>query len=424
MNFKIEEDGLWEGPPAYRKRQFSSRSLLCPVSLGDMIELSSAALTERVKRIIAVYLGYAALYLDHLLCDDWTNSQVLFHRTGSSTLPLRPYIEKGLRSYDEELTSEGLQPGTEELNSEGLQSETDDFDLLHPFPALVALATNLIELFMGAPMYQLARRCATRYEQDQPTHNSRYVMAAAVFNACKEDICELPASAISLCLDMTCDSPLDSPSMEQRRRNVCKKVIRKLEEELARGYGQDLIDRLDELAPSIDLCSLGRMKRPHVDLLKISQERRRLSACAVDKCLGTGFGGSVAEGFLDYDIPRRITHKGSLYCLENASAHGYGARVVDQLDEDFWNTWSELKESERRMPGNRKEMARERSVTASEKRSPLTEGSLLVVDGPPLFDDVNSSKYSTPGYVTFTKLFLTRLVTEILTDSLIILSEE
>lgn len=242
---KIEEGKVWESTPSSKKHDFLTESLERPVSLGRIIASHPSLLGEKVKRIIAVYIGYAMLHLEGWLGTAWTSDNVLFHKQ-ASVIPLRPYILTHLR------------PSPEQPDIYDTRISDDAFDLLHPYPGLVALTTTLIELFMEATMSELA----TRYNIDHGDENanSRYTVAARVFDFCQNEICGLAATAIDKCLDVYFGSELEEgiSHEEDMRKLIYSEIVRNLEDELAHGFGEQLVERLDELAPTMDMRKLGQ----------------------------------------------------------------------------------------------------------------------------------------------------------------------
>lgn len=84
---------------------------------------------------------------------------------------------------------------------------------------------------------------------------------AGVFEFCKSDICQLTALAIDRCLDLDFgESVADKLSEDDiSRRLIYKRVVFPQEIELSHGYGEGLVDRLDELTPSMDVHRLGQV---------------------------------------------------------------------------------------------------------------------------------------------------------------------
>ncbi|KAL2816180.1 purine and uridine phosphorylase [Aspergillus cavernicola] len=259
MNLKVEEGRLW--------KEQSSRSDL-PISrsepalsLEDIMRGYPTNLTEKVKRVLAVFISYSILHLrgtPWLHADRFKASNILFFRTASA-LPLKPYIHMELRDCDRDtISSSG--------GVAGMDTEIDPDDLpLHPYPELIMLAIILMELYMKQPIRELAERGGMVLDDwDNIDGNTRYAVAVAAFEFFKAEFPDKYRGSVDKCLDPNIgldrnDQELDDQGL---KLTIYYNIIRPLEDELDSGFGDTLsVENLDDVAQTLDLRAWGQPYR-------------------------------------------------------------------------------------------------------------------------------------------------------------------
>lgn len=277
LEFKVERDIL-----------FKLRSKKCTavidhkkptVSLQQFIEEGSRYLTDKTKRVLAVLLSYAVLHLHGTpwLQQNWDSSKILFFRTSSSIIPLRPFIQTQLVREDVNLDFGTLRKESGHCASKGISSketdsnclDPDDFELddmdpdhiEHPFPTLVTLAIMLMELYMAKPFKELARNCGLRLPEG-PGDRTRLLDVASVFDEYKREIPQNSQFYYSIqhCLDPRRWEDERGQKIDDSALRVAiyREIIRPLEDELCDAFNFITIEELDQIANNIDFGSWGQ----------------------------------------------------------------------------------------------------------------------------------------------------------------------
>ncbi|PKK44584.1 hypothetical protein CI102_11556, partial [Trichoderma harzianum] len=220
-----------------------------PVTLEKC--LRSHSLTDRTRRILAVMLSYAVLYLHDTpwLQPTWSSSHVLFFPTASSAIPLQPFIQTHLASPYE--------------SSQDSCTDPDDLDpdWVHHCPHLVTLAVILMELYVGAPFDTLARRYIE--EPGGDTQSSTYPRSFAfvneVFDACKAQIHDSYQfhDVVEKCLDPTSWEDEDGNKLDNQTlmSKIYQEIVKPLETELYQSFEKISSDDLDDFAKGIDIVN-------------------------------------------------------------------------------------------------------------------------------------------------------------------------
>ena len=260
LRFKVEKGLLW------KLRSETSRSRIDksqePKSLEYFIKERSGALTEKIKRILAVLLSYAIfhLYGTPWLQPAWGSSKVLFFQTNSCTIPLRPFIYAQLfQARDAEYVTE-VNCDLDEMNPDDTDPDDDLFN--HPCPCLVTLATMLMELYMAMPFQKLAEK----YEVELSSsidNSAKFIDAISVFERCKPDIPENSqfVVAIDKCLKPNLWQDKYSQTLDEQsiRRILYQEVIEPLEDELKQAFSYISIEKLDSEAQNLDFANWGQI---------------------------------------------------------------------------------------------------------------------------------------------------------------------
>ncbi|UKZ49883.1 hypothetical protein TrVGV298_004136 [Trichoderma virens] len=235
-----------------------------PITLEQFLRKGSHPFTEKTKRILAVMLSYAVLYLHDTqwLQPTWSSSHVLFLPTTSSSIPLQPFIQTHLISHSKSDWDSCISP--EVTEPDGL--DPDDL-LVHRCPLLVTLAVMLMELYFAVPFDILAKQYGadlTDYTQS-PISTPRYLDVILVYEACKG---EIPESyqfhyAVKKCLDPATwededENKLDSEALVSK---IYQEVVKPLETELCQAYSEISTINLDEFAKTIDIANWGPIFR-------------------------------------------------------------------------------------------------------------------------------------------------------------------
>ncbi|PLB48839.1 purine and uridine phosphorylase [Aspergillus steynii IBT 23096] len=255
LNLLVEDGKLWKNQSSKSEHHVDrSDSLL---SLKDIVESRPTSLTEKVKRVLAVFLAYSLLHLrgtPWLRPSSFKAANIMFYST-STAIPLKPYIHV----YFAETDGSSGQPNE---TDEGI--DPDDLPM-HPFPDIVMLAMLLMEIYMIQPIESLAEQV------DMPIadwscvdENTNYLIAVAVFDRFKADFTDSYRGAVDRCLDPNIGFNDNDEELNQEDLNnlIYEEVVHPLENELDRGFGNTIqIDNLDELAQTIDMNRFGQM--PH-----------------------------------------------------------------------------------------------------------------------------------------------------------------
>lgn len=241
LMLRAANDRIWEAHPTRTKHKFSVPGLASPWTLDDIIRSSTMRLGDKVKRILAVHLAYATIYFDEWLDTAWTTENILFHKCGRG-IPLRPYVLTNVRDSDKDEN----------------HSSASNFYEIHPFPGLVILGRSLIELHTGISIDQLANLYGI--EHGEENINSKFTVACDVFERCRSTMFPPTIRAVQKCLDFEywVDLEEEGLSEQELRKTIYRDVMTLLEDELAQGYGEPLVDKLDELAGTLDLSRLGQ----------------------------------------------------------------------------------------------------------------------------------------------------------------------
>ncbi|KAL6804134.1 peptidase S8/S53 domain-containing protein [Trichoderma sp. SZMC 28012] len=225
-----------------------------PITLEQVLRSGSHHFTERTKRILAVMLSYAVLYLHDTpwLQPTWSSSHVLFLPASSSCLPLQPFIQAHLASHYESSQDSCTDPD---------DLDPDDF-LVHHCPLLVTLAMMLMELYFYAPFDILAKRCGVDLTGDaqSPISTLTYLDVNEVFKACKTEMSEGYHYAVEKCLDSITweDEDGDKLDSEALIRKIYQEVVIPLETELSQAFSKISSDGLDEFAKGINMANWGQ----------------------------------------------------------------------------------------------------------------------------------------------------------------------
>ena len=274
----MEKDKLW------KLRSETSCSLIDktkpPITLQQIIH--EGALNGKIKCILAVLLSCTVLYFHETpwLQHTWGSSNILFFRTVSSTIPLKPYMQTRILHRDSQTRSKDVncytKQGNEACGSENCtkrnQNETDDEesdsddtdpdDLLeHPCPFLVPLAIILLELYMSKPFTALARQYGIDLAEVQESEVS-WIDADSVFRKCKLD---MPGNSqfrytVEKCLDPQTweDSEGEKLDTQTLRTKIYEEVVWPLEDELCRAFSYIDIEELDTFAQTLDFGRYGQ----------------------------------------------------------------------------------------------------------------------------------------------------------------------
>ncbi|KAJ4115419.1 hypothetical protein NW768_011271 [Fusarium equiseti] len=267
------------------------------VSLDEFLRNRSGSFTEKTKRILAVMLSSAAfhLYDTPWLLPGWNSSNVWFFRTSSSIIPLKPFIHRPLSASDHNTHGCGSIEGVNQdgiVNTEGLDpNDMDPDDVLgHNCPALIILATMLLEIYFVAPFDILAQRYNVFLEsRTQSTAFSRYMDVNCVFQACRKEIPENSQFylAIENCLDPNIWQDENSNILDDLvlRSKIYSEVVLPLETELSQAYSDIHIRDLDEFAQHVDFGGWGQLSQAweQQDNVGVLQPVDKISD-AIDRC--------------------------------------------------------------------------------------------------------------------------------------------
>ncbi|KAI0183575.1 pfs domain-containing protein [Xylaria flabelliformis] len=245
------------------------------VSLQQILEGRSRSFTEKARRVLAVILSSSVLHLldTPWLQPTWSSNHVLFFRTASGAVPLRPLIQIQLSSLEHgQFSLNGTAP--KDYNDE--QTDSDDIDpddidpddlVRHQCPTLISLAVILMEVYFGTPFEILAGRYGVELGPNAESPScTRYIDTNLVFEACRGEIPEncLFLYAIDKCLDPTIWEGPDGNKLDNEtlRTKIYEEVVRPLESELIQAYSSIPIDDLDKFAESLDFASWDQTIQP------------------------------------------------------------------------------------------------------------------------------------------------------------------
>ena len=248
LNLELEDGKLYKTRST--KTRFTSEELTNVVSLGQLISTSTTGLGEKVKRVLAVLLGYTVLhyYGGSWLGPSWGRDDVIFIKSATA-IPLRPYMS----SRVVKMAQNGPVPSNEE-------DDPDDFPI-HPYPELVTLGTILLEVHTGKPIEALVAEFGIEEEENV---NTKWSVANEVYKKILRDLPDNYSDAINACLDPNFGSSandLDGEEIEEEdfRRLIYTDIVKPLEDELDQGFGKSIsVDDLDNVAETMDLSSWGQ----------------------------------------------------------------------------------------------------------------------------------------------------------------------
>jgi hypothetical protein len=324
-----------------------------PVSLEHLLKGGSRSFTERTRRILAVMLSSAVLHLHDTpwLQDTWNSSHVLFFRTTSSAVPLRPFVQAPLSrlgedeetceipDYDSEDDDDGVDP--DDIDPDDL--DPDDF-MQHPCPILVMLAVMLMEVYFAVPFSVLAKRFNVELSPDNSasSKSALCIDADLVFRACRGEIPENSQfhRAVEACLDQSVwedegGEKLDDKALQEK---IYMEVVLPLETELSQAYSSIALEDLDRFAQSLDLASWDQTI---VDTSSESVERDQVVAPLAHSSLPdlhlTNSASSL-DPRQTYSVSPAATPP---YLPPPQSSHFSPAQVpyrIGRLDDPHWST--------------------------------------------------------------------------------------
>ncbi|KAI1112785.1 pfs domain-containing protein [Nemania sp. NC0429] len=248
------------------------------ISLEQFLLDGSRSFTERTRRILAVILSSAVLHLHDTpwLQPTWSSSSVLFFRTASSAVPLRPFIQIQLSNPDD-THNLGKMADKWDVGNTGLESgyqddiDPDDIDpddlTHHQCPTLISLAVILMELYFVTPFDTLAQRYGVELAEDlESRHRTRSIDTTLVFEACRGEIPEnfQFLYAVEKCLDPKIWEDAEGTRLDDQRlrTKIYEEVVRPLETELMQTYSSISINDIDEFAQNLDIASWDRAIQP------------------------------------------------------------------------------------------------------------------------------------------------------------------
>lgn len=248
LKFLVENDMLWklQSEPS----NVAAHTATQAITFQRFMAEESFNLTDKSKRILAVFLGYAVLHLLETpwLHSSWGPASILFLRTPSGT-PLKPYIELHF-GKDIEFSA----ANTTSCNDD----DDEDFDpddlISHPYPSLVSLAAMLIELHLARRLQAIAQVYDLKFDDDM-NECAKYTATTQIFKRCKNDISEATREAIEQCLDRTIvvDEARKSLDAHTVRSIFYTKVVSRLEYDLEQTFKHISIETLDAEAQKLDL---------------------------------------------------------------------------------------------------------------------------------------------------------------------------
>ena len=253
LNLELEDGELYKTQST--KTRFTSDELTNVVSLGQLISTDTTGLGEKVKRVLAVLLGYAVLhhYGGSWLGPSWGRDNVIFVKSASA-IPLRPYMfTRVVRMAQTGPVTSNQEDDLDDVNP-------DDFPI-HPYPDLVALGTILLEVHTGKPIEELAAALGIEEEENV---NAKWFVADEIYKKILRDLPDNYSDAVNACLDPNFgmranDLDGEESKEEDFRRLIYTDIVKPLEDELDQGFGKSIsVDDLDNVAETMDLGSWGQ----------------------------------------------------------------------------------------------------------------------------------------------------------------------
>ncbi|KAF2973268.1 hypothetical protein GQX73_g289 [Xylaria multiplex] len=276
LDFKVIRNQLFKLQS--QKSNVLFNTTMNPISLQQILEEGPRSFTERARRILAVILSSSALHFFDTpwLQPIWSSANILFFRTASGTIPLRPFIQTQLSGLEHGHFSNHSSDRTVPVGSNGDETDSDsggpdDIDpddlVSHQCPTLISLAVMLMEVYFATPFKILARRYGVEVGNTEFSSCTRHIDTNLVFEACKGEIPEKFLYAIHNCLEPTIWEDLEGNKLaaEILRIRIYEEVVRPLETELIKAYSSISIDDLDRLAQSLDFTSWDQAIQPWND---------------------------------------------------------------------------------------------------------------------------------------------------------------
>jgi hypothetical protein len=271
LEMDVDMDQLWKR--ASLDCRYRIEKQRPPISLRQFISKHYDSLTMKTKGILAVIISRAVLHFHGTpwIQRDWDSSKILFYHKPQnihtkSYIPVKPYIHAHL--YDiaccgQDLGSDdALEFGLDDSEQNDLEEDIDPDDLIeHQCPLLVALATILLELYLGKPYPILAQLCGLTVSGKDES-NSAWDSATRVFEHWKPTIPE--TSSFLRVIDSCLRPPLweddegrklDNKALRQR---LYENVVVPLETELTEGFSNIDIEKLDYEAENMGLDCWGQ----------------------------------------------------------------------------------------------------------------------------------------------------------------------
>lgn len=254
LNLELEDGELYKIQST--KARYTSDELTNVVSLGQLISTGTTGLGEKVKRVLAVLLGYAVLHHHggSWLGPSWGRDDVVFIKSATA-IPLRPYIFTRI--------ARTAQTGSVRSNQEDDLDGTDPDDFpIHPYPDLVTLGTILLEVYTGKPIEVLAAELDIEEEENV---NAKWSVADEVYKKLRRDLPDNYGAAVDKCLDPNFGVRTDELDGEENkeedfRRLIYTDIVKPLEDDLDQGFGKSIsVDDLDNIAETMDFGSWGQI---------------------------------------------------------------------------------------------------------------------------------------------------------------------
>ncbi|KAI0180728.1 pfs domain-containing protein [Hypoxylon sp. FL1284] len=267
LEFKVTRDQLFKLQS--ERSQFSIDKTRNAVTLEEFLKRGPHSFTERTRRILAVLLSYAALHLNDTpwLQPTWKSSDIIFFRTPTSAIPLKPFIQTQLSGLN--LNSVDTNPHNGHTDGESEQEDSDygeidpdDIDpddlVRHQCPSLVTLAVMLMEVYFVIPFEMLAKKYGVEIGDEASSHTT-YLDVDMVFRACRDEIPEnfQFRYAVEKCLDPVMWEDEDGNKLDDQtlRIRIYQEIVRPLENELTQAYSNISIEGLDQFAQTLDFGS-------------------------------------------------------------------------------------------------------------------------------------------------------------------------
>ncbi|KAE8168390.1 hypothetical protein BDV40DRAFT_294931 [Aspergillus tamarii] len=255
LNLGVEDGQLWK----FRSSDNRLPTGAMPISLEKVIEAHPTSLGDKIKRVLAVLLGYCILHLHGTpwLQPSYLNSSNILFLATPTSVPLRPFIHTEVEGNS--LSSEY----SDELDESHDGVDPDDLPL-HSHPSLVMLAILLMEVHMAMPILSLAGSPDIKWAPLQSVdENSRYRIATEAFKKCASDFSDNYRGAVAKCLDPDIGFDSDDNELDEvdLKRLIYEEIVQRLEDELDQGFSETISsDNLDEVAPTLNLNSWGTME--------------------------------------------------------------------------------------------------------------------------------------------------------------------